>query len=127
MKKAKIAFWAILMGFFALIILQNQEFFLDKKSFRLDFFFREYFTSAVPIAILFAAVFLAGLLIAYFFSLSGRFKSNRTIKTLNATLDAQRAELDAMKMQVAGLRPAAADPEVDPVDGSPLASEPQNP
>ncbi|MBI9084351.1 MAG: LapA family protein [Desulfobacterales bacterium] len=123
MKKTKIAFWALIIGFFALIILQNKPFFLDKQDFRIDLFFWNYNTPTVSIAILFAAFFVAGLLIAYFFSLSGRFKSNRTIKTLNATLDAQRAELDAMKKQVEGLRPAATDPVVDPVAGSGSASE----
>ena len=113
MKKAKIAFWALIIGFFALIILQNKPFFLDKQDFRINLFFWNYNTPTVSIAILFAAFFVAGLLIAYFFSLSGRFKSNRTIKTLNASLDAQRAELDAMKKQVEGLRPPAADPVVD--------------
>lgn len=110
MKKAKIAFWALLIAFFALIILQNQEFFMAKQSFRINLFFREYFTPALPIAILFAAFFLAGLLIAYFFSLSGRFKSNRTIKNLNAALDSQRAEIDAMKKQVDGMRSASEEP-----------------
>lgn len=123
MKKAKITFWALIIGFFALIILQNKPFFLDKQDFRIDLFFWNYNTPTVSIAILFAAFFVAGLLIAYSFSLSGRFKSNRTIKTLNATLDAQRAELDAMKKQVEGLRPAPADPVVDPVAGSESASE----
>jgi uncharacterized integral membrane protein len=111
MKKVKIAFWAILLGFFALVIMQNQEFFMAKQSFRIDLFIREYITPALPNAILIMAFFLVGLLIAYFFSLSGRFKSNRTIKTLNATVDAQRAELDGLKQQVAGLSPPPSPPE----------------
>ena len=110
MKKAKFVFWALLAGFFALIILQNQSFFLAKQSFRINLFVWEYFTPAVHIAILFAAFFLIGLLIAYFFSLSGKFRANRTIKSLNASLETQRTELETLKKQVAGLRPAAPEP-----------------
>ena len=72
MKKIKIAFWVIVIGFLALLMMQNQEFFFSKSSFSLDFYYKKYLTPEVPNALLFLAFFFVGLLIAYIFGLLGQ-------------------------------------------------------
>jgi len=45
-----------------------------------------YHTPELPIGILVLLFFLTGVVIAYLFSLSARFKARRTIKKLNTTM-----------------------------------------
>lgn len=109
MKKVKIAFWLIIFGFVALVIFQNQEFFLAERSLLINLFFVEYQTPYVPNAVLFVAFFLSGLLISYFFGLYDKYKAGKLIKTLktventqNETIAALKRELDTSK----GMAPA---------------------
>lgn len=84
MKKARIALWLIIIGFIALIIFQNKEFFLTKHSFGIDLLVFDYRSPEVYTAILFLLFFIVGVLVAYFFSLFERFKANKTIRALTA-------------------------------------------
>jgi hypothetical protein len=85
MKKVKIALWVILLGITALIAYQNKAFFLEKQSFTVNFYIGDIHQSPQwPNAVWFLACFSLGLLIAYFFGLMERFRSNRTIKDFKA-------------------------------------------
>ena len=84
MKKARIALWLIIIGFIALIIFQNKEFFLTKHSFGIDLLVFNYRSPEIYSAILFLLFFIVGVLVAYFFSLFERFKANKTIRALTA-------------------------------------------
>ena len=85
MKKMKIALWLILLVVIALIIFQNKDFFSAKQSLTFNSYVAEpYHTPPLQNAVWFLACFIIGLLIAYFFSLMERFKSNRVIKELRA-------------------------------------------
>ena len=116
MKKAKIAFWLILIGFIALIAYQNWDFFMSEHRLRLNLFVTEEFsTPKLQNAILFLFFFFSGLLIAYFITLFERFKSKKTIKMLNASLEMSRKELDALKKEILLLKgetPPIASPDV---------------
>ena len=116
MKKAKIAFWLILIGFIALIAYQNWDFFMSEHRFRLNLFVTEEFsTPKLQNAILFLFFFFSGLLIAYFITLFERFKSKKTIKMLTAALEMSRKELDALKKEILLLKgetPPIAGPDV---------------
>jgi hypothetical protein len=107
MKKVKIAFWVIVLFFAGVFVYQNKVFFMAKQSLSLDLPFLEVLhTPELLNAILFLVFFVAGFLIAYFFSLYERFKSKKTIKSLNATEASQREELTAIKQELESLRRA---------------------
>jgi hypothetical protein len=105
MKKVKIVFWVILLIFMVAFFIQNKLFFMAKQSLNFKLPFLEtYHAPELPHAVLFLVFFLAGFLIAYFSSLYARFKSNKTIKNLNAAAAAQLEELTALKSELGALR-----------------------
>jgi len=98
MKKTKYIFYLLFLAVIGLFGYQNQDFFMAKTSLRFDPFIREpYQIQALPNAVLFLVAFLAGLLLAYGYSLSGRFKSGRTIKQLNATVAGQAEQISHLR------------------------------
>jgi len=116
MKKAKIAFWLILIGFMGLLAYQNWDFFMSEHRLRLNLFVTEEFsTPELQNAILFLIFFFAGLLISYFITLFERFKSKKTIKTLNAALETNQKLLDELKKEILSLKgetPPITNPDV---------------
>ena len=115
MKKAKIAFWLILIGFMGLLAYQNWDFFMSEHRLRLNLFVTDEFsTPELQNAILFLIFFLAGLLISYFIKLFERFKSKKTIKALNAALETNQKLLDELKKDILSLKgetPPIANPD----------------
>jgi hypothetical protein len=122
MKKVKIFFWLLLLVVLGVVVFQNKAFFMTRHSFRIDpWVAGPYVTPELPIVVIFAALFLLGLLISYFYSLYGLFKQNKTIKHLSATVAAQTAEIEALRRKVTALegpaaRPAGATPAPSVVD-----------
>jgi hypothetical protein len=105
MKKATLIIWAIIFGFIALVIFQNQEFFLNKQSLRIYLgVVDEYLTPNLPIAVMVLFFFFCGIVIAYFFSVSARFKAKRTIKKLNATIASHKKEVSELKNEISLLK-----------------------
>jgi uncharacterized integral membrane protein len=105
MKKSKLLIWAIIFGGIALLIFQNQAFFLADQSLRLNLgFTEEYHTPQLPVAVTFLIFFLTGVFIAYLFNMSTRFKAKRTIKKLNATMASHKTEMDGLKREVDSLK-----------------------
>jgi uncharacterized integral membrane protein len=113
MKKATLLLWVIIFGFIALVIFQNKGFFLETKtSIGLDLGVVEaYKSTELPIAVFVLIFFLCGIIIAYFFSFSARFKAKRTIKKLNTTIASHMNEMDALKGQINTLK--GTEPPVD--------------
>ena len=108
MKKVKIGFWVMLLVLLVIFAYQNKVFFMAKHSLRLEIPFLDTLHSPeLPQAILFLLFFLTGFLVAYFLSLSDRFKSKKTIKNLNAAATSHLEELSALKKEVESLRSAA--------------------
>ncbi len=101
MKKVKLIVGVVLAGFIALLIMQNKEYFFDTVSFRLDFYFAKYQIPEVHNVILFFAVFFIGLFIAYVFSLLGQYKSKKTLKNLNMTLQSQMEVISELRSEIA--------------------------
>ncbi len=104
MKNAKLAFWIIVLGFLALIIYQNQDFFWVKQSLHINLFSKHYPTPPVLRAIWFFSCFFLGLLIAYFSNLSERFRSNKTIKSLNTNINELTKKNADLEQQVFALQ-----------------------
>ncbi|MDJ0783406.1 MAG: LapA family protein [Desulfosarcinaceae bacterium] len=101
MKKVKLGFWLIIIVFLVLIIYQNQDFFRATRSLSLNLIIAQYFTPEIPIAVLFLAAFMAGLLIAYIFGLLAQFRARKTIKNLNTTINSQIEMITSLKQQTA--------------------------
>ena len=105
MKKATLIIWVIIFGFMALVIFQNQTFFMTKHSLRLNLgVVNEYHTPEMPIAVVFIFFFFSGLVIAYLFSFLTRFKAKRTAKKLNATIASQQDEVTDLKRELNTLK-----------------------
>ena len=112
MKKATLIIWVIIFGFIALVIFQNQSFFLAKQALRLNLgVLEEYHSPAMPNAVIALIFFFAGLLIAFLFSISARFKAKRTIRKLNATITAHNGELAELKSEIDKLKGIDTTPE----------------
>jgi len=108
MKKVKILLWVIFLGLIAIIFFSNKDYFLVKQSIQINIPFSEPFQiQELPNAIYFLIFFLAGFLIAYFISLSERFKSKKTIKNLNAAATSQLEEISVLKKEIDSLKSSA--------------------
>ena len=105
MKKFKLTLWAIFLGLIAIIFFSNKDYFMAKQGFQIDLFYTEPFLiQELPNVIYFLIFFLAGFLIAYFISLSERFKSKKTIKNLNAAATSQLEEISVLKKEIDSLK-----------------------
>ena len=105
MKKATLIIWVIIFGVIALVIFQNQAFFLTNQSLQVNLGVMEaYHTPELPIAIMVLLFFLTGILIAYLFSLSARFKARRTVKKLNTTIASHTAEVADLRREIDSLK-----------------------
>ena len=107
MKRFRTILWGMIFFFIALVIYQNKEFFLASHSFRIDLLFLNFKTPELPAAVPFIAFFFAGLLVAYFFNLSERYRARKTIKSLNSSLDGQLEKISALKKDLEQLRPGS--------------------
>ena len=108
MKKFKLALWVIFLGLIAIIFFSNKDYFMAKQGFQIDLFYTEPFLiQELPNVIYFLIFFLAGFLIAYFISLSERFKSKKTIKNLNAAATSQLEEISVLKKEIDSLKSSA--------------------
>jgi uncharacterized integral membrane protein len=105
MKKATLIIWVIIFGFMALVIFQNQTFFMTKHSLRLNLgVVNEYHTPEMPIAVVFIFFFFSGLVIAYLFGFLTRFKAKRTTKKLNAAITSHEGEVAELKRELNTLK-----------------------
>jgi len=105
MKKATLIIWALIFGVIALLIFQNQDFFLANQSLRINLGVLEaYHTPELPLAVLVLVFFLAGIIVAYLFNISARFKARRTIKKLNTTIASHNAEVAVMRREIDSLK-----------------------
>jgi uncharacterized integral membrane protein len=119
MKKATLIVWVIILGFIALVIFQNQTFFMTNHSLRLNLgVVDEYHTPELPNAIVFIFFFLSGIVIAYLFSLSTRFKARRTTKKLNAAIISHQEKAAELKRELETLKE-----KNTPAPSSPQAAE----
>ena len=108
MKKVKIVLWIIFLGFIVIIFLSNKDYFMAKQGIQINIPFTEPLQiQELPNAIYFLVFFLAGFLVAYFISLSERFKSKKTIKNLNAAATSQLKEISVLKKEVDSLKSSA--------------------
>ena len=117
MKKVKIVLWIIILGFIAIIFFSNKDYFLAKQGIQINLLFTEPFQiKELPNAVYFLVFFLAGFLVAYFISLSERFKSKKTIKNLNAAATSQLKEISVIKKEIDSLKGSSFNSKTAPED-----------
>ncbi len=118
MKKFKLLLWLLVLGLIALVVYQNLDFLKDQHTLTLNLGIRQ-FSMELNLGVMLVGVFIAGFLIAYFFSLTHRFKSRKTIRKLNEELANERkktAERQAGQGDESRQPPAAG-----PAAGNPAA------
>ncbi len=118
MKKVKLVFWLILIAFIALLASQNWDYFMSQHGLRINLFVAEYHLPPLQNAVLLLIFFFAGLLIAYFFTLFERFKSQRTIKSMTGSLEMSEKLLDELKKEIQTLKGASPAPAGTPDEAS---------
>jgi len=104
MKQIKIAFWVIVFGFIALVVIQNIEFFKKTHILHVNLGFSQYQTWELHYGVLFLTFFFAGLFLTYIYSLFERFKSRKTIKELNNELQRRDQVLDSLKKEIESIK-----------------------
>ncbi|MGD8267214.1 MAG: hypothetical protein PVF55_03535 [Desulfobacterales bacterium] len=115
MKKVKIGFWILVIAFLVLLGFQNKAFFIQKNAFTLDLYITDaYMTKEIYNGVTFAVCFLAGLVLAYLSGLLERFRSNKIIKQLNADMERQRQELEALQTELNAHKNAATSSPEEP-------------
>lgn len=122
MKKVKVVLWLLVIAFVALVVYQNQDYFLAKKSLKIDLYVMQpYHTPAVATGIFILAFFVIGFLTAYVMTLPERFKARKAVRNMNATMETQMDQISALKGEVETLKqsePAAA--QESPEESEPL-------
>lgn len=116
MKKVKLAVWLLIFGFLALVIFQNEDYFLNtQQNLRLNLhFFQEYQSPSLPPAVFHLIFFAFGVVAAYGMSAAGRFRSHQAVKRLQAAAEAREKEITTLKTELARLKG-------EPLPGDPAA------
>jgi uncharacterized integral membrane protein len=104
-KRVKIGVWVIVIGFLALMVFQNQNFFLARQSLGLNLYFKNYSLPEVVNIFLFFICFLAGLLFAAYFLFFDRFKLKKINKTLNTTINTHLEKISSLEKELETLKP----------------------
>ena len=104
-KRVKIGIWVIILGLLALMVFQNQNFFLARQSLGLNLYFKNYSLPEVVNIFLFFICFLSGLFLAVYFILFDRFKLKKTNKTLNTTINTHLEKISSLEKELETLKP----------------------
>ena len=101
MKKIRIGLLLAALGFSGMVIYQNMGYLLSPARLQMNLWVTDpFYSNGIINAQLILGAFFAGLLISYFFGLSFRFKNNKMIKSLNATLNSQTETITALKSEL---------------------------
>ena len=93
MKKVKLLLWLVVLGLLALGIYQNLTLLKQLVTVKLDLWVFDPFQAQLRFGVLLLGLFIAGLLVAYFFSLAQRFRARKTIRKLNESLQAEQKKV----------------------------------
>ncbi len=124
MKKVKIGFWVVIIGFVVIVLYQNQDFFLGRQSLGINLLFADYKTPAIYNLVLFFICFIAGLLLGSYFLVMDRLKFTRRIKMLNTENDSQRKQISALQNEIGSIKGGESGLDAKTVVINPEAEEP---
>lgn len=109
-KRVKIGLWVIIIGLLALLVHQNQDFFLARQSLGLNLYFKNFTLPEVVNIYLLLFCFLAGLLFAVYFIFFDRFKLKKINKTLNTTINTHLEKISSLEKELETLKPIESKP-----------------
>jgi len=100
MKKVKLLLSLVVLGLIALGIYQNLPLLKEQVALKLNLWVFGPFQAELRFGVLMLGLFIAGLLIAYFFSLAHRFKTRKTIRKLNESLQAEQKKVSELESRL---------------------------
>lgn len=123
MKKSKLFFWILIVGAIALLVFQNEGYFMETQQvLRLNLkVFPEYQSPNLPLVAYHLLFFVFGLIVAYLFSTLDRWRRRKTISRLTAEIAAQRQEMETLRSELSQLKVEAAPGPVETSVTSPVA------
>ena len=101
MKKVKIAIWVVLFGLVAILIYQNQAFFMARQIIAFNLLFTEIKTPEIYNVYVCFAFLIAGLLLGLYFLLVHYLKSKKSMKLLTTTVTSQEDRINQLEAQLA--------------------------
>lgn len=106
MKKTKLFFWLLILCAIALLVLQNEGYFMETQQvLRLDLkAFPEYRSPNLPLVAYHLLFFVFGLIVAYLFGAADRWRRRKTVARLSAEISAQRKEIETQRAELARLK-----------------------
>lgn len=107
MKKLKYLLWLIIVGFFALLVYQNIDFFSATNSLHIDLWIYQRTTPLLANGAIIAGFVGIGVFITfiyYFTSKIAVYKANKTIRELRSTLDKRTSDLADLKNQMTSIK-----------------------
>jgi uncharacterized membrane protein YciS (DUF1049 family) len=107
MKKLKFLFWLVFVGFFALLVYQNLDFFSAKNSLQINLGVYQRSTPELTNGVIIAGFVGIGvfiMLVLYFSSRFTVYKANKTIKELKSNLEDRTTAIAGLKEQLESLR-----------------------
>ncbi len=94
MKKIRSTLWLLLAGFLLILFFSNLDYFLKPQVIELNLILKKYTVSALPNAVISLLFLGGGFLIAFLSNLPERFRLQKTIKDLKATIASQSLRLE---------------------------------
>ena len=117
MKKVKTAIWIIIVLFVAILIQQNQGFFLASQSLVLEPI-SKYRTPELKTVFIVLAFFLAGLILGTYFLAMHYLRTKKFVRHLSAEAETKTKQIQSLENELQALRgtpqPAPAQPSNDP-------------
>lgn len=105
MKKVKLVFWLLILGAMALVVFQNEGYFMEtQQTLRLNLgAFPEYQSPHLPLVAFHLLFFGFGLLVAYLLGILDRWRRRKAVSRLSAEAAGQRREIETLKAELARL------------------------
>ena len=97
MKATKLVIFLLVCVFLTIVVVQNQDVFMDKKALEIDLIVWNYGTQPIHLSLYFLGFFLIGLLVSYFHGLGERFKTKRIIASQLETIRKSEEEIRALR------------------------------
>jgi hypothetical protein len=106
MKKTKMFLWLLILCAIALIVYQNEGYFMETQQvLRLDLkAFPEYQSPNLPLVAYHLLFFIFGLIVAYLFNTVERWRRRKAISRLTAENAGQRQEMETLRSELARLK-----------------------
>jgi len=124
MRKVKIAYWGVVLVLLLLIFVQNQEFFMTKKSLSWNVisipalaalewkWFFDYKTPELQLIIFFLIYSFAGVVLTFIYCFFSQMKYTRTIRHLNRTCESLENKISELERELEACRTGLS-PDID--------------